>query len=69
MVGKTVQVQLPESLAQALEQMVHEGWFVSEEEAIREALREFVSSKRWQLTEQFLLEDIEWAVNLKTQRV
>jgi Arc/MetJ-type ribon-helix-helix transcriptional regulator len=68
MVGKTVQVQLPESLAQALEQMVHEGWFVSEEEAIREALREFVSSKRWQLTEQFLLEDIEWAVNLKTQR-
>ncbi|MCL6475048.1 MAG: ribbon-helix-helix domain-containing protein [Firmicutes bacterium] len=68
MAGKTVQVQLPESLAHALEQMVHEGWFVSEEEAIREALREFVSSRLWQLAEQFLLEDIEWAVNLKTQR-
>jgi Arc/MetJ-type ribon-helix-helix transcriptional regulator len=66
MAGKTVQVQIPERIAHALEQMVQEDWFVSEEEVIREALREFVSSKRWQLAEQFLLEDIEWAVNLKT---
>ncbi len=65
MASRTVQVNLPESLAEALEQVVRAGWFSSEDEAIRHALREFLRREQWELYEQFLLEDIEWAMTLK----
>ncbi len=65
---KTVHVQLPDGLVAALEQVVRDGWFVDEEEAIRQALREFLHSDRWQTAERFLAEDIEWAMNLRQKR-
>ena len=61
----TLQVQLPDRLAQLLREMVEEGWFTSEEEAVRAALWEFLRRHTLQLTEQFQLEDIEWARQLR----
>ena len=61
----TLQVQLPDRLAQLLREMVQEGWFASEEEAVRAALWEFLRRHSLQLTEQFQLEDIEWARQLR----
>lgn len=63
--SRTVQLYLPEGLAEALEQVVRAGWFSSEDEAIRYALREFLRREQWELYEQFLLKDIEWAMTLK----
>ncbi|GBC96419.1 hypothetical protein HRbin16_02223 [bacterium HR16] len=63
--SRTVQIHLPEGLAEALEQVVRAGWFSSEDEAILHALREFLRREQWELYEQFLLEDIEWATTLK----
>lgn len=68
MATKTVQVQLPDRLVEELERVVRDGWFVDEEEAIRQALREFLHSDRWHITEKFLLEDIEWAASLREKR-
>jgi Arc/MetJ-type ribon-helix-helix transcriptional regulator len=48
--------------------MVQEGWFASEEEAVRAALWEFLRRHSLQLTEQFQLEDIEWARQLRQNR-
>lgn len=64
----TLQVQLPDRLAQLLREMVEEGWFTSEEEAVRAALWEFLRRHSLQLTEQFQLEDIEWARQLRQNR-
>jgi len=61
----TLQVRLPDRLAQLLRETVQEGWFTSEEEAVRAALWEFFRRYPLQLTEQFLLEDIEWARRLR----
>lgn len=61
----TLQVELPERLAQSLRELVQEGWFTSEEEAVRIALLEFLQRRSRQLTEQHMLEDIEWAKSLR----
>jgi Arc/MetJ-type ribon-helix-helix transcriptional regulator len=61
----TLRITLPDRLAQQLRAMVQEGWFTSEEEAVRAALWEFFRRYPLQLTEQFLLEDIEWARRLR----
>ncbi|MCS7065084.1 MAG: ribbon-helix-helix domain-containing protein [Fimbriimonadales bacterium] len=64
----TLQVELPERLAQMLREMVQEGWFVSEQEVVRAALHEFFQRHHRLLAEQFLLEDIEWARRLAQTR-
>ena len=45
--------------------LFEEGWFTSVEEAVRAALWEFLRRHSLQLTEQFQLEDIEWARQLR----
>lgn len=61
----TLQVELPERLAQSLRELVEDGWFTSEEEAVRAALLEFLQRRHRQLAEQHMLEDIEWAKRLQ----
>lgn len=63
----TLQVELPERLAQSLRELVQEGWFASEQEIVRVALLEFLQRSHRQLAEQFMLEDIEWAKRLRQE--
>lgn len=62
-----LQVELPDRLAELLQEMVQEGWFQSEEEAVRAAL-EFLRRHPRQLAERFQVEDIEWAQQLRQSR-
>ena len=62
---KSIQVELPEKLAQELDAMVKKGWFKNEAEAVRLALLEFVRLHRLELLERFQREDIAWAVKQK----
>ena len=43
---KSIQIERPEKLAQELDTLVQQGWFQSEEEAIRFALLELMQRHR-----------------------
>lgn len=62
---KSINVELPDKLAQELDAMVKAGWFSNEAEAMRLALREFVRRNRLELLERFQREDIAWALKQK----
>jgi Arc/MetJ-type ribon-helix-helix transcriptional regulator len=62
---KTIQVELPERTAAEIAEMVRAGWFVSEAEAVRAAVQDFVRRNRIELIERFQREDIEWALEQK----
>ena len=62
---KSIQIELPDKLAEALHTMVQQGWFPSEAEALRCALLEFLRRHHLELHEQFQREDIAWALRQK----
>jgi len=62
---KTLEIELPDGLAEKLEELVKAGWFTSEDEIGRLALAEFVGRHRFELQEQFQREDIAWALARK----
>lgn len=62
---KTLKIEVPDQLAKQIEHLVETGWFVNEAEIARLALAEFVHRHRFELEEQFQLEDIRWALSLK----
>ncbi len=62
---RIIQVELPDEVAKELEAVVAAGWFHSEDEAIRQALIEFVRRNRFELLERFQQEDIMWALPQK----
>lgn len=62
---KTLEVALPDRLAKQLNDLVEQGWFLSEAELARQALSEFLCQRRFELQERFQREDIQWALNLK----
>jgi Arc/MetJ-type ribon-helix-helix transcriptional regulator len=62
---KTLEIQLPDALAERLEELVKTGWFTSEDEIGRLALAEFLGRHRFELQEQFQREDIAWALEQK----
>lgn len=59
---KAITLELPERLAAEVDLAVQAGWFVDAQEAIREALREYLDSRRLELQELQQLEDISWAM-------
>jgi Arc/MetJ-type ribon-helix-helix transcriptional regulator len=59
---KRMQVELPEKLGEQVESLVRDGWFSSEEELVRTAIRDFLRTRRLELAEQFQREDIAWAL-------
>lgn len=63
---KTIKVSLPEKLGIELENYVKGGWFTDEAEVVRTALQEFIRRNKFKLMEQFMKEDIEWALKVKT---
>lgn len=62
---KSIQIELPDKLAQELNAMVTAGWFSNEEEVVRLALMEFVRRHHLELLERFQREDIAWALKQK----
>ena len=59
---KAITLELPEMLAAEVDRAVQAGWFVDAQEAIREALREYLDSRRLELQELQQIEDISWAM-------
>lgn len=59
---KTIKVSLPEKLKMEVENYVKSGWFTDETDVLRTALQEFIRRNRLRLMEQFMKEDIEWAM-------
>jgi Arc/MetJ-type ribon-helix-helix transcriptional regulator len=62
---KTLQIELPDRLAQEVDALVKAGWFSHQAEVVRLALWEFVRRHRLALLEQFQREDIARAVQRK----
>ena len=62
---KTISVKLPDKLGVEVESYVKSGWFTDESELMRTALHEFIRHNRMKLMEQFMKEDIEWALRIK----
>ena len=65
---KTVSIPLPDKLGMEVENCVKSGWFTDEAEVIRMALQEFFRHNRLRLTEEFMKEDIAWALKAKKGR-
>jgi Arc/MetJ-type ribon-helix-helix transcriptional regulator len=62
---KSINVDLPEKIADELTRLVKTGWFHDEGEAVRVALVEFLGHRAAELQERFQHEDIEWALREK----
>ena len=62
---KTIKISLPEKLGKEVENYVKSGWFNNEVEVLQTALHEFIRRNRLKLMEQFMKEDIEWALKVK----
>ena len=62
---KTLQVEVPERLAEEVAEAVHSGWFASEGEVVRFALTDFLRRERLRLLEEQQREDIRWALASK----
>ena len=59
---KSINVDLPEKIAEELSRLVETGWFRDEAEAVRVALVEFLDHRSAELQERFQHDDIEWAL-------
>ena len=59
---KSINVDLPEKIAEELSRLVETGWFRDEAEAVRVALVEFLGHRTAELQERFQYDDIEWAL-------
>lgn len=62
---KTISVAVPDKLGIEVENYVKKGWFSDESEVLKTALRDFVRHNRLKLMEQFMKEDIDWALSIK----
>jgi Arc/MetJ-type ribon-helix-helix transcriptional regulator len=62
---KSMQLELPDKLADELNRLVKAGWFRTEEEAIRMAIVDFLSERHLDLAERFQREDIDWSLGQK----
>lgn len=63
----TIQIEVPEKLAEGISNLVKMGWFLSEGELARQALTEFLQRFHPELQEEFQREDIAWALSLRNQ--
>ncbi len=66
---KTIKVDIPKKLAIEVENYVKKGWFNNEEEVMRVALQEFIHTHHFELMEQFMREDVEWALKFKKMKI
>ena len=57
-----ISLELPDQLTADVDKAVAAGWFADRQEAIREAIREFINSRRLDLQERQQLDDVAWAL-------
>ncbi|MBU0701541.1 CopG family transcriptional regulator [bacterium] len=62
---KTIEVPLPCKLEMEAQNYVNSGWFIDEAELLRTAFQEFIRHNKLKLMEQFMKEDIEWALKVQ----
>jgi Arc/MetJ-type ribon-helix-helix transcriptional regulator len=62
---KSIQIELPDKLMEAVDMLIQQGWFHSEEEVLRFALLEFLRRQRLESHERFQRDDIAWALRQK----
>ena len=58
----TLRSRVPARLVAELEALVEAGWSRSVDEIVADALRRYVDSHRDVLLEEFVREDVEWAL-------
>ena len=58
-----VSAQIPEQFANTAQRMVDRAWAVNIEAIVTESLRRYLESHDETLTEQFLRDDVEWALS------
>ena len=59
----TLQVEFPEDLAKQLDVLIAQGWVVDRQQAIVEALRRFLNTRRPELMKSQMLADVEWGLD------
>jgi Arc/MetJ-type ribon-helix-helix transcriptional regulator len=59
----TLTLELPEALTAELDAAVEAGWFTSQAEAVRAAVRDMVDHRKLAMLEKQQLADIDWATN------
>ena len=59
---KTIIVELPEKMEAEVSALVKDGWFQDEQELLRAALMEFIRRNKVKLIDDFMREDIAWAM-------
>ncbi len=65
----TLTLELSDALLQELDAAVEAGWFTNRAEAVRAAVRDFVSHGKLARQEQQQLADIEWASSAAAHRL
>ncbi len=68
LVMTTLTLDLPEELTAELDAAVEAGWFTSQAEAVRAAVRDMMSHRKLALLEKQQLADIDWAVGTASKR-
>jgi Arc/MetJ-type ribon-helix-helix transcriptional regulator len=64
----TLTLDFPDALTAELDAAVEAGWFESQAEAVRAAVRDFLNQRRLALQEQHQLADIDWALETAARR-
>ena len=59
---KSLNIEVPDQVADDITRMIRDGWFYSEQELVRAALVEFLRTRRSELQARFQREDIAWAL-------
>jgi Arc/MetJ-type ribon-helix-helix transcriptional regulator len=65
----TLTLDLPEALTAELDAVVQAGWFNSQAEAVRAAVRDLVSHRKLARLETQQIADIDWAVKAAASAV
>ena len=58
----TVKIELPNQLHERLRELVARGWFSSETDLVREAVRRFLEARTPEMMSRFINEDVEWGL-------
>lgn len=59
----SLMAQLPTELVDEAQIRVRDGWASSLDQILAESLRRYLDSHSTRLTEQFVLEDVEWGLH------
>ena len=62
---KSICTELPDQVYKEIKSLVDKGWFKNEDDIILEALRRFLDTRKLELMEKFIKEDVEWGLHGK----